>query len=401
MELHVSPVMQRAWEQYLDGLAGLRALIYGHEFARTPDAQRKAHYLFHQLQAAAFNQVIGPRHDYPVFYQHTFNQPILYTNGAPNPDCVFRIAFVDGARTYRIWGRRSNSLMVLIQAMNRYFGDGEPIEVLGTSDLDHIERDPDGSFEIVASAQRHPGNWIPLDPASPNNALLVREMFYNWDTEMPGELHIEAIDDAAPRSLVLDEHEFAHRLERAVRLMRHRAYDIGFQCAETAYAHAGWNNFYTQQHLDANKGVNPAALFYQLVYDIGPDEALIVESDLPNPRYWNMNLTDIWTNGIDFAYHQSSLNGHQAVVDGDGKVRVVISVRDPGIPNWLDPVDSLQGTLVFRCYFAERPPNASARVVHFPTVRDQLPKETPTITPEERARQLSKRRVAVLRRYGY
>ena len=36
------------------------------------------------------------------------------------------------------------------------------------------------------------------------------------------------------------------------------------------------------------------------------------------------------------ANRQSSLNGHQAVLDPDGVFRAVISARDPGVPNWLD-----------------------------------------------------------------
>ena len=49
-----------------------------------------------------------------------------------------------------------------------------------------------------------------------------------------------------------------------------------------------------------------------------------------------MALGNYWWETIDYANHQSSLNGFQAVLDDDGVFRAVVSARDPGVANWLD-----------------------------------------------------------------
>jgi hypothetical protein len=54
-------------------------------------------------------------------------------------------------------------------------------------------------------------------------------------------------------------------------------------------------------------------------------------------QHWNVQLNDELWNAVDFIYRQSSLNGHQARIDRDGRFRAVIALRDPGIHNWLDP----------------------------------------------------------------
>ena len=50
-----------------------------------------------------------------------------------------------------------------------------------------------------------------------------------------------------------------------------------------------------------------------------------------------MQLSDPLWNSVDWLNRQSSLNAHQARLDGDGRLRAVIALEDPGVPNWLDP----------------------------------------------------------------
>ena len=69
-------------------------------------------------------------------------------------------------------------------------------------------------------------------------------------------------------------------------------------------------------------------------------------------RYWNVQLNDELWNAIEFVYRQSSLNGHQARLDADGRFRAVISLEDPGVQNWLDPVGTTRGMLIGRWYGA-------------------------------------------------
>ena len=65
-------------------------------------------------------------------------------------------------------------------------------------------------------------------------------------------------------------------------------------------------------------------------FELEPDEALILEFEPPKGVYWSISLGNPWLETIHYGRHQSSLNGHQAVVDPDGLVRFVLASHDPG-----------------------------------------------------------------------
>ena len=135
-------------------------------------------------------------------------------------------------------------------------------------------------------------------------------------------------------------------------------------------------------------------------FRLADDEALLVEVTPPAARYWSLHLGNYWMESLDFANYQSSLNGHQAVIDSDGVFRAVISARDPGIPNWLDPAGHTEGTMVYRWNQADQAPIPATRVVPFESVRGLLPADTPEVTPDQREASIERRRVHVRRRYA-
>jgi len=140
--------------------------------------------------------------------------------------------------------------------------------------------------------------------------------------------------------------------------------------------------------------------YWQGLFQFSPDEALVLESELPKRRrYWNVQLNDELWNAVDFIYRQSSLNGHQARIDRDGKFRAVICLEDPGIHNWLDPGGTLQGMLIGRWYDCDTRPVPTLTRVPLKSLRDYLPADTPTISVAERNAALRSRRIgAQLRR---
>ncbi|TAL02244.1 MAG: DUF1214 domain-containing protein [Rhodospirillaceae bacterium] len=397
---YISTAMEQAWQAYLQGLEDVRQIIFGHRFAEGSRESNEAHYLFHQVQAEAFNVAIAPRPDYPHF--RTLYDPLTYTWGVPNVDFLYSVAYLDGRRTYRIWGKRSNSLMVLMQSMNAHLTlPQERIKLLSNRDLDTLQFDKDGNFEIIASATQHDGNWFKLDPESDRNAIMVREVFGDWENERRTEMHVEAIDDVAPRPMVHDETTMIRRLEDAVRFMKYCADGVSIKVVEGALAMAGgWNRFAVPK-LGAGQAAAPEATYNILAYDIGPEDALIVEIDPPNPKYWGVQLSDIWSQAIDYTYHNCSLNKAQASVDGDGKIRAVICHRDPGIQNWLTPVDSRKGAVFVRYFFAQGISTPIARLVPYAELAQNLPEDTARIAPEVRRAELKKRRRAIERRYNY
>jgi hypothetical protein len=135
-------------------------------------------------------------------------------------------------------------------------------------------------------------------------------------------------------------------------------------------------------------------------FKLEPDEALVVEVTPPEGLYWSYSIGNPWWETIDYARHQSSLNGHQATVDDDGVLRVVMAHRDPGVANWLDTAGHSAGPVILRCVRTKSAPVPETRVVRFDDIGGALPAGTRRVTPEERRRTIASRRLAVSKRFS-
>jgi hypothetical protein len=134
-------------------------------------------------------------------------------------------------------------------------------------------------------------------------------------------------------------------------------------------------------------------------WELEPDEALILEVEPPRGVYWSISLGNPWLETIHYGRHQSSLNGHQAVVDPDGLVRFVLCSQDPGVANWLDTAGHSNGAMLLRCVRTETAPVPRVRVVKVDEVRSALPAETTLTTPQQRALVIEARRRDVHERF--
>lgn len=397
----VTGASQQAWEYYLESLDSARAKVLSSPWARGETERAQALYYIQMLSAFGFNIYTAPRQAYPNFYTHTIFSPFEYAFGAPCPDFHYRWTFLDGSRTYRLWGRLGTTRWVELQAQWGFWGDEEQRR-LGNWDLEQFQTAADGSFEIIASAQPQPGNWLPLEPDCPNITCLLREALYDWSSERLLEIHIESLGAAPPAPIAHSQGEMDRRLRAVGRLVRFTV-DFFLDLSERIVREAGGRNAFYLQPMQSqnNVGGNPRAGYVQMIYDIAPEEALIIETDVPPARFWSLQLADPWWQTSDYSYHHSSLNGHQAHVDSDGKVRMVIAAADPGVPNWLDPVDNLTGVALWRWYLAERHPTPAVRVVPYAKLREYLPPDTPVVSAQQRREVIRQRTQAVRRRFGF
>lgn len=400
-KMRVSPAIETAWAAYGQALEDLRRALYGSELAARPEDQSRAHYWLMQAQAFAFNLVIAPRQSHPAFFTGTVFEPNVYTLILPNADFLYRYAFVDGARHYRITGARGGSHFLEAQTIKGFFGDPD-LKLLKTYDFDRFARSADGSLDILVGPTPIDGyaDWIATDPASGNNTIIVREAFYDWVNEAPATLRIAPLD-SAPAATILDEPEMIRRLGAASRLMHfcHKTFSGGL--TEQVLAAVGTNRFLLVDTSKDEHASNPSAGYVPAVYDLKPDEALLIEIERPRARYWNIHLGDVWWQVTDFTNRHSSLNGHQAIFDADGKARIVIAAEDPGVANWLDPAGNLKGVALVRWYFTETYPTPAAQVIKARDLGTYLPPDTVRVTPEQRRATIAGRRDAVLRRYGH
>ena len=327
----------------------------------------------------------------PVFmplWNYAFNQ------GGPDPDYVYTTMEVDPNGVYRLSGYRGTTRFVEItqQEMDMLNPSlmqqaGTPLQV--TNDLDELALDEDGYFSVVLSAQRpqgYDGDWWRLDART--HRLLMRHCSCDWNREIDARVAVNRLDDGGAD---MTPAEIARRFSDMAAWIQGM---IEFDMKLVRYyrQHHGINVLLRSTKIDEMGGL-PKQAYYDGIYEIADDEALIVETALPKEsRYWQILVADDRFSTVDWVNRQSSLNDVQARIDSDGRLRVVVSKRDPGVPNWLDKADFPWGILQMRFNRASDFPEATVTVVPVVDVREHLPDDTPVVTPRQREEQLRVRR---------
>jgi hypothetical protein len=316
-----------------------------------------------------------------------------FNQGGPDPDYVYSTTEIDPVGVYRISGYRGTTRFVEItqqsfDMMNPHdMGAGGPVPA--THDLDDLELGDDGRFSVVLSAERpagHRGDWWQLDART--RRLLMRKCSCDWNRDIDARVAINRLDDGGAD---MTPDEIARRFSDMAAWVEGM---IGFDMQLVRYyrEHHGVNTFLRSTKVDSMGGL-PKQAYYDGIHEIDDDEALILETELPEEcRYWQALVADDRFCTVDWVNRQSSLNDSQAHIDSDGKFRAVISRQDPGVPNWLDKADYPWGVIQMRWNRASEYPDPTIKKVPVADVRRHLPAETPVVTPAERQEQLRTRR---------
>ena len=120
----------------------------------------------------------------------------------------------------------------------------------------------------------------------------------------------------------------------------------------------------------------------------------------PEAQYWNFELGDFWFQSLDYANRVISINKHQAKIDPDGVLRVVVSAQDPGLANWLDTAGWREGTMTYRWALAKTTPHPSTKKVRLSELAGLVPDDAIRATQEERDGELERRRKHVEYRFN-
>ena len=150
---------------------------------------------------------------------------------------------------------------------------------------------------------------------------------------------------------------------------------------------------------DVPFGALAGQFYYEGVYDLKDDEALIIESAVPAKcDYRSLILTNEIYETTDWINNHASLNDTQAPPDSDGKLRIVVSARDPGVRNWMDTSGYPTGIIQGRWTGCDSQPIPEVRKVKVGDVASLLPKDVARVTPEQRQAIIRERRRALMER---
>jgi len=327
----------------------------------------------------------------PAFPRFVANPNVNAKWGAENADNRYLWARVDPEAVYRVRGDRGTSFEVLFEAKQGFMQLGEPRNFAARL-ASELAVDADGRFELWLGGPARAGNWMPLDVEA--QWLLVREYFVDWANEIPARLTIERLGAGTEAPAPAGPARIATQIEAAAAWTRGTA--------------RFWNEWVAQLHAGHVPGQLAAARRYEggaddILYgndwfQLGDDEALVVDCDMPDARYWSFQLCDTWFRSLDYANHQTSLNAAQARRDADGRVRIVVAHRDPGVANWLDTTGLLEGVFQYRFIWTRTTPQPVAQLVPLDRLRDVLPASTHRTTAAERRGAIAVRQRHVARR---
>jgi hypothetical protein len=258
-----------------------------------------------------------------------------------NPDNIYRRAALDPSSRYRLngWVIGKPAGDVTLSILPDLAAQESWQQV--TCTLEQLRVDPGGRFSVLLDSDEPRGersNHISLRPGTAR--MTIRESMTDWDMQSPIRFSIERLA-GPPSRRNINEPSMARELaDRLPRFARHWI-DFG----NRTYFSTAPNEF-------APLGMPPGGLATQLSvmgnFSLREDEALWVRMSTLGARYWGIQLQDPWMFALPYRDRCGSRNSLQSVPSADGSLDFVISIRDPGVANWLDTDGLSQGAMQVR-----------------------------------------------------
>ena len=301
--------------------------------------------------------------------------------GLDNPDSVYRVIPISGDERYVIRGKVAEHRLT-----ENYFSLWDSkmnsVAVLNGKDL---KLEPDGSFTITVDSEPANGRQNHIQSAPAAHEFYIRDVLQDWSKEMVNELSIERLG-SPPKKPPLTADEQA---ELTASFLRRYATDTARWNNQTLSKPVNGFDFTIDRDTD---GAQRSQIYIMGHFKLADDEALVVTSRTGGAGYFIVPITNWWGTTNDVYRRTASLNKMQSVANQDGSYTFVISTKDPGVHNWVDPCDMHEGILTLR--WAEFPGGvpgpdlgATSQVVKLSELRSTLPAETKFVTPEERRKQ--------------
>jgi hypothetical protein len=299
-----------------------------------------------------------------------------------NPDTVYRVIPIDGAEEYLLTGRIHRPGSPVVSDFSILSDALVTIDNLAES---RLVTDEDGAFAIQVSSEaaRDYPNHLKSDPVAQRQFIVVRETLGDWKTQRPCQLQIRRISsnrvDTLSREALVESAAFHVKWW----------FELTVKLHGMAFVHPC--NFLPQPRIRSDNGMLVTQAYSIGHFNIADDQALVVALEAGNARYAAVQVSNLWGITQDAIRHTMSLNTSQANPDANTAFTFVLSVKDPGIANWIDPDGLRQGFLflrwaAFALHDKTRPtPSVNLRVIALRDLERELP--TPFVRVNAETRQ--------------
>jgi hypothetical protein len=378
------------WNDYCRRMLALGERLRGNDFPQDPLGHAEG--VAHLAQQVACWVAWYTAHADPLRPAFMRQNDLVTKWGGPNVENVYRHACVDPSLRYRITGKM-HSCEEFILAMRAGFMHLEKWGTVGQLTASELGISEGDDFEILLGGDGSDPAFTPIHEDA--ITVSIREYYFDWRPLEPATFTIECLDnDYAPRPIDADRlrrglDEAADATERSLLYWNEYMRDARAQGTDNVFA--------SPQRII--KGLRDARYSF-CFYNLQPGEALLIESEVPDARYWGLQLATLaWFESPDFVHHVTSFNHRQAHVSSDGLVRAVIAHEDPGVLNWLDTEGRQAGLATYRWFWGSEQPEVRTQVVDVAKVAQLMPADTPRVDAELRARQVKARQDHVAWRF--
>ena len=348
------------------------------------------------IEGYTFNcvmQAVNSDANYPKVFGHWEGPPHEWfgikvpdsrAGGGDNPDNNYSIFPVDGRAHFELHGRRFSPGTADIPFTVQNY----TLATLGSLDWQDVVVNADGSFVITLDPEPANGRPNHIQTRIGATQVLIRDSRADW-RQIPNAYRIRRLDHPAVPPLTPDQ-----MADRAAELMMSEV-PMYFWLMRT-FANLPLNVISKPIEMGGIGGLVSQQGSWARLH-LADDEAFVVTTGTGGAAFRNLVLQDSWFRTLDYWTRTSNMCSAQAIPNADGSVTYVISIRDPGIHNWLDS-GGLHDLLVLHRWqgisrkpTTEGTPWVKGELVKLDDLDKVLPPDTKRVTAEGRAQQLAER----------
>lgn len=343
-DIHAERIVSgKSWSEFCDELKAAGNVLLAPGTPRDPFQQAEGIRYLSRLTRAGLEAYV----EYPDPSVPRLRRMVHETvkMGADNPDNYYMNAQISGAFEYKILGKRNTIDYISFHTQNGNYGTTGGLAPCGKLEDENLVLEDDGSFEIFVTREPRGKNWLKIEEDS--SLLMVRQTFADRFKEAPASLEIinlSGINKPGPLS--------AKQMDEGLKTASMFVGGAGFLFARWArdfQKHVNHLPLFDPDKSNAAGG-DESIIYYHSYWKLAPDEVLVIEVDPPACGAWNFQLNNHWMESLDYRYHNICINKENAIYEPDGKVRVIVSHQNPGLPNWIETASHPEGTMCWRWY---------------------------------------------------